>query len=86
MEDAENKHIGIAVSLYQSYLDSASSVLGSLPILSELKFGGYDNVVMLPCHQIEEDDMVMPRKRDEFFLSGIEGLVIAGLSSALLTM
>ena len=84
--EAEEEQLEVALDLYDEYLTLLSSALLNAPVLSELRFNEYQQVIFVPCHQVNRDDLMRWSERDRFFLRGLDDLVVPALSGALAGM
>ena len=77
--EAEEEQLGVALTLYDEYATLVSVVLLSEPVLSELRFNEYEQVILVPCRQVDRDDLMRWSERDRFFIGGLNDLVTAAL-------
>ena len=82
-QDAEDKHIGIAHSLYADYVERLSAFVVTMPEVTQLSFNGYDDFVAVPTEEIHDDAMSVPSARENFFVRGIQDLIVEGIPCAL---
>ena len=78
-DEAEDLQPAISRRLYDEYLASVSAALINAPEISEIRFGEYEHVIMLPRREIRYDDLMLCRKRDEFFTRGLNDIITPGL-------
>ena len=83
LQDAEDKHIGIAHSLYADYVERLSAFVVTMPEVTQLSFNGYDDFVAVPTEEIHDDAMSVPSARENFFVRGIQDLIVEGIPCAL---
>ena len=84
--EAEEEQLEVALTLYDEYVTLVSSVLLNAPVLSELRFNEYEQVILVPCRQVDRDDLMRWSERDRFFIGGLNDLVTAALAEALAGM
>ena len=77
--EMEEEKLVVALNLYDEYVTLVSSVLLNAPVLSELRFNEYEQVMLVPCRQVDRDDLMRWSERDRFFIGGLNDLVTAAL-------
>ena len=85
-EDDDSDLIIKAVDLLDAYERAVSSALINAPVLFNVGFNEYEQVLLVPSHNVNADDLVNWNERDRFFFRSLEDLVIPALSEALATM
>ena len=85
-EDDDSDLIIKAVDLLDAYERAVSSALINAPVLFNVGFNEYEQVLLVPSHNVNADDLVNWNERDNFFFGSLEDLVIPALSEALATM
>ena len=75
-----------ALNLYDECLTLVSSALLNAPVLSELRFNEYGQVILVLCHQVDRDDLTRWSEKASFFIRGLDDLVIPALAEALAGM
>ena len=84
--EAEEEQLEVALTLYDEYVTLVSFVLLDAPILSELRFNECEQVILVPCRQVDRNDLVRWSERIRFFIGGLNDLVTAALAEALAGM
>ena len=85
-EEDDSDLIIKAVDLLDAYEHAVSSALINAPVLFNVGFNEYEQVLLVPSHNVNADDLVNWNERDRFFFRSLEDLVIPALSEALATM
>ena len=84
--DLEEEHHEISLDLHDAYERAMFSALINAPVLFNVGFNEYEQVLLVPSHNVNADDLVNWNERDRFFFRSLEDLVIPALSEALATM
>ena len=82
VDEAEGRQLTIAQNLYDQYLSLVTSVMIRAPMISEVQFDRYEQVILIPCHGISRRNMVQRSLREIFFAGAIGRLVIPALRAA----
>ena len=85
-DQAEARQLEVAQELYDEYIAIASRALLDAPILSELRFCAYEQVLFLPCREVSRNDLSFWGRRRIFFVEEVEELIIPALAEALARM
>ena len=83
-QDLLENHVGMCTSLYDEYIAFLSDALVTHPGLSDIECNAYAQVLLMPGHEVQRDDMALSHVRELFFDYYIAGHVIAALRAHLL--
>ena len=64
--EAEERQLLVAQELYDDYATLVSSAVLSAPVLSELKFNEYEQVLFVPCSSVNRDGLMHRSERSRF--------------------
>ena len=83
-QDLLENHIGTCMSLYDEYIAFLSDALVKHPGLSDIECNAYAQVLLMPGHEVQRDDMALSHVRELFFDYYIDINVIPALRAHLL--
>ena len=80
--ETEEEHLDISMDLYDAYTEAVSITLNNAPVLNDLRYADFGNVLLFASENVLRDDLTSWSERDRFF-SMLDDLVIPALTMAL---
>ena len=78
VDEAEGRQLTIAQNLYDQYLSLVTSIMIRAPMLSEVWVDRYEHAILIPCHGVARESLLLWCRREMFFRA-IGNLVVPAL-------